>query len=229
MQKNSSDFPFDLWHARHIVQRIENRSGVLVRTAGVKPVSWGECQDVNASRITTLARVTYFQKDSAWNATALKSRLQLDLRGKREKSLWYDQEYRMTFQINKRAFEPEPQAVSTLWESRACYESQECNLRSKLFKNAQNRRISETWREAQTRIALSMQRPRPLLEDFQGREHSLWDLACRHAKLKFSHVPPVEDSWHRSVKSRLERAVHSASGSIKLPTEKNLNGSTLNQ
>ncbi|MBX3720751.1 MAG: hypothetical protein KF713_02855 [Turneriella sp.] len=207
MQESSSDFLFDLWHARHIVQQIENRSGVFVRIAGAKPASWGECQDMNASRMTTLARVTYFQKDSAWKATALKSRLQLDRRGKREKSVWYDQEYRMTFQINNRAFESEPQALSALWESRASYESQECNLRAKLFKNAAKNRVTETWRQAQTRVALSMQRPRPLLEDFQGREHSLWDLAYRHAKLKFSHAPPIEDSWHRSVKSKLDRLV----------------------
>lgn len=209
MQKNNHESCFDAWHARHIARQLENRSGEVARVAGNRPVSWGECQDLNASRLTVLLRASHLIRRPEWEATALKNRLQIDKRGKRDKSFWYDQEYRMTFQINKRAFEPELDASSPLWESRAVYEAQECNLRSRLFKNAGKQRVVKSWQEAQSPVLVSMQRPRLLLEDFQGREHNLWDLAYRHAKLKFSHAPPIEDSWHRSVKAKLQRLLES--------------------
>ena len=211
MQKNNHQLNFDLWHARHVARQLENRSGEFVRTSGSRPVSWGECQDLNASRLTVLLRSSHIKRNPEWECAAVKNRLQLDRRGKREKSPWYDTEYRLSFQINNRAFEPKPDAPNALWESRATYEAQECNLRSRLFKNAGRQRVVNSWHEAQSRVVVSLQRPRPLLEDFQGREHNSWDLAYRHARIKFSHAPPIEDSWYRSVKAKLQRLFESHS------------------
>jgi len=202
--------PFDLWHMRHICRQLNNRSGAFTRWQAPRPVSWGECQDVNASRMKTLQRAAPTHRDADWNSTALKVRLQIEQRGKREHPPWYDQEYRMSFQINKRAYESEIAPPSALWEARASYEVSECNLRSRSFSYALGMKVLVTWLEAQIRANIKMQRNRSNCADFLGRENDLWELAFRHAKLKFAHTPPIEDSFYRSVKSKLHRAIASA-------------------
>ena len=209
MARSEGPAPFDLWHMRHICRQLNNRSGEFARWKAPRPVSWGECQDVNASRMKTLQRAAPTHGDADWNSTALKVRLQIDQRGKRELPPWYDQEYRMTFQINKRAYESEIATPSVIWEARAIYEVAECNLRSRSFSYVLGTKILVTWQEAQIRANMRMQRKRSNCADFLGRENDLWELAFRHAKLKFAHSPPIEDSFYRSVKNKLYRAIAS--------------------
>jgi hypothetical protein len=219
---------FDLWHARHIARQMENRSGDFLRSMRREPLSWGECQDLNASRLKVLSRISHGTKNPDWSATILKCRLQIDMRGKKQKILWYDQEYRMTFQINKRAYESAAKPVSPIWEARATYEVAECNLRARTFKYGKSAKILHTWPEACFRAHASMQRHRPNHEAYQGRHCNNWELVFRHANLKFSHVPPIEDSWFRSVKSKLVRLISAEIPEEKLSVKKYLKGSTLN-
>jgi hypothetical protein len=211
MLKNDYADQFDVWYARHLSRQIENRSGILERVPGPRPQSWGECQDYNASRMKTLNRPLHEARNPLWESTALKSRLQIDRRGKNKKDRWYDQEYRMSFQINKRAYEVKPLPCLPIWEARAVYEVCECNLRARRFHYGQIPKILTTWRAAFIRAFSAMYRPRPNLEDYQGRQHDPWELLFRHAKLRFSHAPPIEDSWFRAVKSKLMRPVASES------------------
>jgi hypothetical protein len=205
--KSENPAAFDLWHVRHICRQLNNRSGEFIRFKAASPVSWGECQDVNASRLKTLQRPALRHRDTEWNSAALKIRLQIDQRGKRRPLPWYDQEYRMSFQINKRAYESEIAPPSAIWEARAFYEVAECNLRSRNFSYALGMKVLLTWHEAQIRANIKMQRNRANCADFLGRENDLWELAFRHAKLKFAHVPPIEDSWYRSVREKMKRSL----------------------
>jgi hypothetical protein len=206
--KNEIPAPFDLWHMRHICRQLNNRSGEFARWKAPRPVSWGECQDVNSSRMKTLQRAAQPHRDADWNSTALKVRLQIDKRGKREHPPWYDQEYRMTFQINKRAYESEIASPSALWEARASYEVTEYNLRSRIFNYTFMLKTLTTWKEAQVRASKNTQRNRNHRADYLGRENDLWELAFRHAKLKFGHVPHIENSWYRSVREKMKRSLN---------------------
>ncbi|AFM11201.1 hypothetical protein [Turneriella parva] len=219
MPENKRVEKFDEWHARHVVRSLQNRSGEFVRAAGNPPESWGECQDYNASRLITLSHVTYQPREALWQPTALKNRLQLDQRAKRNRPIWYGVEYRMSFQINQRAYEPKPEAQSALWEAKAVYETLQCNARSKIEKNGDGLRARKTWKVAQKAAAVRMQRRRPSLDDIRDTRYNLWDLIIRHAGLTFKNVPPVEDGWHRNVKSRLDRLVQGYSTAAQLEVE----------
>lgn len=207
MPSNRSTVTFDIWHARHVTQQIENRSGSIPRVKGRRPESWGESQDYNASRLKTLNRPSHCCRKPVWKSTATKVRLEIDRRGKRTKNPWYDQEYRMSFQINKRAYESTAAASLPVWQARAIYEVCECNLRSRIFSYGKPPKILTTWQEARIRAHAYMQRYRPNREDYQGRQHDPWELVFRHAKLKFSHAPFADDSWFLSIKSKLARLV----------------------
>lgn len=205
MTTNNSESTFDIWYARQISRRLNNRSGDLARNRGERPVSWGESQDYNASRLTTLLRRSYVELNPIWISAANKIRLQLDKQAKQAQRIWYDIEYRILSRINEPVKESSADTLQSNWEVRAKSEAQICNFRVKNYKYMRLKREVHTWNEAKGKCAKDINRRCITRHDFQGRELNLWELAYRSAKLKFSLFSAANDGWFRSVRDKIQR------------------------
>lgn len=200
---------FEIWHARTQARALQNRSGSLPRKSAPRPVSWGECQDYNASRLVTMSRTEHKILDPIWKCTAEQYRLILDRRAKRSRDPWYDTEYRISYHINTLAFTAEMQAASVIWAARATYETAECNIRGRGFR----RKISEgtliSWKTASYRNTRNLATRSTRNGTSAGRQTSGWDLTFRATLLRFSHADDSRYAWFKSVTGRLMRLLKS--------------------
>jgi len=196
---------FDPWHAQHVVSSLYNRSGEFMRKEAPRPISWGECQDYNASRLMTLLRAKAGLIDPAWKPAADKSRHQLQQRAMDFISPWYDKEYQILQRVNKRGTSPASEPALPLWEARAKAEAQICNFRAGRYKYNGPSLIPRSWGEAAGKFLKQVSRKKQGKEDFLGRFASFWELSYRAAKIKFSQTMAEDDGWFRSVRDKLDR------------------------
>lgn len=199
---------FDIWHARAQARALQNRSGQLDRKLAQSPVSWGECQDYNASRLRTMSQTKHQFSAPLWKASIEKNRLILDQKSKRIHDAWYDTEYRQSFQINSRAFEMRNACDAPLWIARAAYETFECNLRARRFNYDLSKISLNSWKESGNKIIKNFAARAERGSQLDGKLIPMWDLSYRASLLRFSHISDSENAWYRSIRDRLNRMVN---------------------
>lgn len=184
MASESQKRKFDQHLVKYRVDLINAMTGRSSTTTTSVPITWGECQDREASRLKVRSRDeriyrTPPERPALWRGAEHQIIRRLTRRTQSDRQAWNSTDYRQCFQINDRAFRPKVNAPSILWDYKAESGVASMTQRSRkyLYSHQRTRRI--TWQKA---AALALQRMSfgaVSRARFLGSETNPWTLCLR--------------------------------------------------